>query len=127
MRCTCTAEDRVRIPACPPKLNEMKPISPKEARDSKVKVIHPGIIEAVNQLIIQKFNGKNSFGIKQGDILKLFVQANPDYDTDLLFKEHHMDFESVYEKEGWKVYYDKPGFNETHYDPIYNFSIKKDE
>jgi hypothetical protein len=38
-----------------------------------------------------------------------------------VFSKHYLDFEDVYRKQGWKVYFDRPGFNES-YTATFTFS-----
>ena len=41
-----------------------------------------------------------------------------------LFDNHYLDIEPAYRNAGWKVEFDKPGYNET-YDSYFVFSKKK--
>lgn len=87
------------------------------------------IVEAVNDLIRSKYkpNG-SSFTIKQDAILELaFEKYNNTEDFEnfsqfkrRIFDNHQLDFEDLYRKNGWKVVYDKPGYNES-YDAYFEF------
>ncbi len=97
------------------------PITPGEASEQKNQAIPDAVIEAFNELIIQTLSfGRARFtqekvvelivakGIKKGDI----------------FTNNWLDIEPLYEDIGWKVTYDKPGFNET-YEATFTFDKKK--
>lgn len=43
-----------------------------------------------------------------------------------IFDENWLDIELIYEQFGWKVKYDKPGWDED-YDPFFEFSKKKEK
>lgn len=96
----------------------VKPITPSDIAGNP-QVIHPGVLEVVNDLLKQKFrNGQAS--IKQKDIVDEFMKRNPGFNRESLFTEHHMDFEDVYRKAGWIVRYDKPAYNESG-EPYFEF------
>jgi len=88
-----------------------KPITPKEAAEQKVASIPEAVIEAFNELIAKEFRAGTAT-VLQGDVVQLASSkmgvspANFDYDD--------LNVEPMYRKAGWKVEYDKPGFNETY-------------
>ena len=41
----------------------------------------------------------------------------------LIFSNHWLDVEDIYRKQGWKVVYDSPGYDES-YDAYYEFRKK---
>jgi hypothetical protein len=45
--------------------------------------------------------------------------------TDLIYANRWMDVEPVYRKAGWKVDYDRPGYNES-YEAHYTFTERKE-
>lgn len=52
------------------------------------------------------------------------MEANNSPDaTANFFDQGWMDFEPIYEAQGWKVQYDKPGWDET-YDAFFEFKEK---
>lgn len=97
----------------------IKPISPDEV----VYDIPEFVIEAVNKLIAKNFRG-NSFTIKQKDIVKEICDNNTDVTSQQIYDNKWMNFEDIYREAGWKVSYDKPGFNES-YDATFEFKPKK--
>lgn len=44
---------------------------------------------------------------------------------DEIFDNHWLDIEDIYREQGWKVKYDKPGYNEESFKPYFEFSVKK--
>jgi hypothetical protein len=52
--------------------------------------------------------------IKQEDIIQEILKAKPDLDRQAIFDNDYLDFEAAYEAKGWRVTYDKPGYNETY-------------
>lgn len=97
----------------------VKPFSPDEAKEAHVHSIPDEVIETVNQLLGEKFFSLNqTVIIYQGEVIAAVV-ARGLSEKDL-FDKHWLDFESVYEKQGWTVVYDKPGYNES-YRPYWEF------
>lgn len=98
---------------------KVKPISPSEITDLKLESLPDEMIKVVNQLIIDNWNGRSAT-IMQSAIKDAFLQL---YNTThpnvvmtpaRMFELHWMDFEDIYRKKGWKVEYDKPGYNESY-------------
>ena len=44
--------------------------------------------------------------------------------ADKICEEGWLDVEDVYRKAGWEVIYDAPGYNESFYEPSFEFRIK---
>ena len=98
------------------------PISPDQAKESKENNIHPMMIEAVNELLAEKFKG-DSVTFSQKEIVKRFMSKKPGMQKKRMYEEKHLDFEPVFRQAGWTVAYDKPAYNET-YEPTFKFSKK---
>lgn len=99
----------------------VKPFSPDEALASKVTMIPDQVIDAVNTMLATNWSGRGrcSFTIKE---LSAMIRSKfGDADGDLHLHSSWFDFESIYEKAGWKVEFDRPGYNES-YDAVYTFS-----
>jgi len=105
----------------------VKPISPEEIGNEKIKTIPVAMIQAVNELLAIEWNG-SSATLRQDDILtryfKIIGKENDRANRDEVFDKHMLDFEHVYRKLGWRVYYDRPAYNES-YEPTYEFMKKK--
>ena|ERR1035437_2556462 len=108
-------------------MNKIKPISPKEIDNQKDLDIPDEVIAAFNELIIKKLNGDTAV-ITQGEALSLCLSklkaANKKMTSEELFDYHYLDVEQNFRKAGWKVEYDKPGYNER-YEGFYTFSKSK--
>ena len=117
-----------------------KPITPAEAASHKAIVLPDFVIEAFNHMIaLSLCNGRAEF--KQKDVEKLIVDKAllnyhtvPGYEPQpgektpsrasierLMINQHWLDVEDLYRSVGWRVTYDKPGYNET-YDATFTFS-----
>lgn len=107
----------------------VKPFSPQEAHAAGISTIPDEIIETVNDLLSTKYRGRGSCTIKQDDIMNLALsklQANENpVSRQEIFNKGWMDFEPLFEKAGWKVKYDKPGYCED-YAAYFEFSRKED-
>lgn len=109
-----------------------KPIRPNEVAKKKYDSLPHEIIDAFNKLIAEKWNGYNST-FTQNEVMteilnrmnRGFIEANkalPEKYKDRpfeiteedLFKNHWLDVEDIYREVGWKVEYDKPGYNESY-------------
>ena len=97
-------------------MEKVKPLSKAEALEL-LPEIPSIIIDAVNCLLKKKFpisNGKCK--ILQDEILELVVGCPEDgkLSKDMIFENHWLDFEPIFRKAGWKVSYDKPGYDESY-------------
>jgi hypothetical protein len=96
-----------------------KAFSPAEARGAKRHVIPDFVLAVVNQLLAEGFN-ERGINVPQQEIIdrvKLLTGSDA-------FNMKWLDFESLFEDEGWIVKYDKPGYNES-YDAFFVFTPKK--
>lgn len=98
-----------------------KPLTPAEVMSSISQVIPDFVIDAVNYLLQKHYRGC-TVTILQKDIEAEIKKRK----GGIKFEDWWLDFEPVYEKAGWRVKYDKPGFNET-YDASYIFSKRIDK
>jgi hypothetical protein len=99
------------------------PITPQEILADLPKIIPSFVFEAVNNLLKKKFRGE-SVTIKQDAIMDEIAKLQTTYTRQEIFDNKWMDFEKVYRDNGWKVEYDKPGYNES-YDAFFVFTPKK--
>jgi len=97
----------------------MKAISPSEAKKLHVVEIPDGIIEIVNELLVKKVNPNS----KRQDILVTQKEVVDAYTARFgeRPKMEWLDFEPIYEAQGWGVHYDRPGYNES-YGAFWRFS-----
>ena len=94
----------------------IEPITPKQALIEKK--MPDEVIEVFNELIKINFNGKTSkFLAKEAARL---IASKMEISVDEVFNRKLLDVELVYQKKGWKVEYDQPGYNEN-YDAYFTF------
>jgi len=95
-----------------------RPIRPDEVAIAKKSVFPKEVFQAFNEMIVSNaVGGYSKFKAKDVASLiakKLRIRLGAVYD------KNYLNVEDTYRKEGWKVIYDKPGFNET-YDPTFTF------
>lgn len=105
----------------------MKPISPIEAKGKKIETIEPEIIEATNELIIERLSGRRAEVLQKDIVARYKVvckrKSKRPLSEDVLYKKHQLDIEDVFRQAGWSVTYDKPGYNES-YDASFIFKQK---
>lgn len=107
-----------------------KPITPAEAAKKKISSIPDEVFEVFNEMIAEKLRGGYAT-IMQGEAaLRVLNRINKNRaDNDKvtrgqLFDNGWMDVEPHYEKAGWSVEYDKPGYCET-YEASFTFKKKR--
>lgn len=97
----------------------MRALSPQEIKEKKAESIPQWFLNAVNDLLIQKYDGPNrTIIINQDDIIELALanaykigEAQTRAD---LFNKGYLSFEGAYESRGWKVEYDPPGIGDNY-------------
>jgi hypothetical protein len=94
-----------------------KPITPKDVESIKAARMKPEMIEAANELIAEKWNGHSAtFTVAElcaRARLKLKMEADGELDIEVVFRQY-----------GWRVEFDRPGYNET-YSAHWVFTKKK--
>ena len=87
----------------------VEPISPSDVK----KFIPDFIIETVNKLIVEKWDGDKAI-ILQDDIMDIvssnYTNINK-HSRREVFDKVWLDFEQLYRKKGWDVEYDGPRYN----------------
>ena len=111
-------------------MNDIRPIKPSEVVNQKIKDMPDFVIKAFNELIAFHWNGTYSRVTLEEAREKLVTStiASKKYGDEINMDTRKLittwlDIEDIYRKEGWKVVYDSPGYNET-YDATYTFSKK---
>jgi hypothetical protein len=105
-------------------------ITPEQASQEKNKLFPDFVIAAFDALIAKNFDGKKSCFL-QSDVVKEVLNRWP-IDTsvrirersNLIFERRYLDVEEIYQRVGWKVEYDKPGYNEN-YEAKFTFIKRK--
>lgn len=100
-----------------------KPISPDDVVVKKKEILPKEVFEAFNELIIEGWNGYQSI-VKQKEVVILIAQKLDIESTSIIYSNHYLDIEEIYEEAGWNVEYDKPGYCES-YEATFTFTKKK--
>jgi len=103
---------------------EIKPISPNEASNKRISNINPAVIQAVNEILAEKYVKGRNVVIVQDDLLKRIRKIDKKLTSKFLFENKQLDFEDKYEAEGWDVEFDRPAYYES-YETTYTFTPKK--
>jgi hypothetical protein len=112
----------------------IKAVTPAEASKTYEAGAHlpEWVIEAFNEVLIKEFTPYRGGGghahIKQEEAMKAVLQKAVDKGIEVTRKQVYdnkwLDVETFYEAAGWKVEYDKPGYNEM-YEAFWNFTAKR--
>lgn len=98
----------------------VKPIAPSEIVEAQLQQFPDFVLETWNAAIAKNWTGRQSH-ITQPDMVAALIAASPNtIDRSDVFDNHWLDIEDAYRAEGWKVEYDKPGYNES-YDAYFVF------
>jgi len=101
-------------------MDKVKPISPADIKKLKAEYTPPDfVVNVVNDLIKQK--NSTYFTIKQDAIVSALEALG--YARSEIFDSKWLDIEPAFNKVGWKVTYDKPGYCES-YDAFFQFEAK---
>ena len=108
----------------------IKPIKASEIGDKKAATIPDAMIQAVNELLAQNWNGDSAV-IRKDDLLNKYFEisgeTNDRANRDGLYNKHALDFEDMYRKEGWKVTYSSPTYGDSDFEPYFKFEKKKSQ
>ena len=111
-------------------MGEVRPFTPDEVLTQKKFILPEFIIRAVNEFLAKRFDGhsctvfQNEF-IERAEAIGRMTNTLPDWASrQSFFDENWLDFEPAYREQGWKVYYDKPGYNEN-YEASWKFERAK--
>ena len=100
----------------------INPITPKEASVSKLQNLPEQVIETWNTIIATNLRGNVAI-VKQNLIVSALCGAM-ECTRNMVFNSGWLEIESLYRKAGWKVVYDKPGYNED-YEAYFTFTFDK--
>jgi hypothetical protein len=95
-----------------------RPLKPSEITKFKAKVvIPPEVFDIWNRAIADAWDGEKAI-VQQVTVNTKLKALTIPYDKIWL------DIEDVYGEHGWKVYYDRPAYNED-YEPTFKFTKKR--
>jgi hypothetical protein len=88
----------------------VQPMSPAEVTQYQLENFPAEVIDTVNMLIAESFlNGRAV--VQQEDLVRILKEKG--LDGGEIYKKGWLNIEEMYRASGWKVTYEKPGFNET--------------
>lgn len=96
----------------------VNPISPSEVVKHKLRILPDLVITTFNNLISANFID-GSARVKQKDAIQALFNAG--FNKERIFADNLLDVEDIYRSAGWRVEYDRPGYDET-YEPTFLFS-----
>ena len=109
-------------------MSKVKPITPKEVVGKKTSGIPDFVLEAFNMCIAKHWDGRSS-NFTQNEVVENAIEnAPPEEQEDTvdlrrrIYENRWLDVERIYERAGWKVEYDKPGYCENY---EANFTFRK--
>lgn len=100
----------------------VNPIKPSEAIQKKHEGIPAFVIEAFNEVIVANITDNGHATFTQDEVLKVVMEKGR-IGSNEIFKKGWLDVEPLFRKAGWKVVFDKPGYNESY---KANFTFRKD-
>ncbi len=99
--------------------SNVKPINPNDDLIKlKFALIPDAVFEVLNMLIAKKWDGHSAYVLQKEVVAALKEKGFAESE---IYDGHWLDFEDSYRAEGWKVVYDRPGYNES-YDASFKFS-----
>lgn len=101
----------------------IKPLRPEDMNEAKKLVIPDFVLQAVNMCMAKNLvRGHGS--ITQDEVISYILEHNSGITRQQIFDNNWLDFEPLYEEAGWKITYDKPGYDET-YEAHWVFKAKQ--
>lgn len=96
----------------------MNPIKPTELAAYKSVLLPDAVIQSFNELIAEKFADGRAVVEQRAVVARMVLKG---LDRDDIYAHGYLDVEEIYRATGWKVKYDKPGYNEG-YEANFTFS-----
>jgi hypothetical protein len=101
--------------------NKVRPIKPNQVAKQKKADFPDAVFEAFNELIAEDFAGKTA-RVGQKEVVELMAKKG--LNRNEIYKKGWLNIEETYEKAGWEVDYDRPGYNET-YPAAFTFTARR--
>ena len=103
--------------------NMASPITPAEVIEKRITNFPPEIIEIVNNLIVETFDGRSAV-VRAKNVLAAIKKDFSKVHSDKIYDAGWMDFEPIFIKAGWDVKYESPDRDES-YEAFYQFIPKR--
>lgn len=91
----------------------MEAMTPKQVVDLKMSRIPEKVFEVFNEVIADNLSDGYAT-VKQNDVIARILGKIDNTTRQEIFDNGWLDVEPFYRKKGWKVTYDRPGYNETY-------------
>lgn len=108
-------------------MTEVIPITPNEAKGRRKTAVPAQVLEAFNELIVEGLCNGSSTVSQKDAVARIQSKINATLGNEYTYQEicdrGWLNVEDIYRGSGWKVTYDKPGYNET-YDATFEFKAK---
>jgi len=98
-------------------MSDIRPITPLQATEDYEKDLPNEVVEAFNELIRERYDGSQAIIYQEEVINRMSAKGLSRAEV---FTRGWLNVENMYRKVGWKVSYDKPGFNEN-YNAFFRF------
>lgn len=91
------------------------PFTPKQAlAAANAGTIPEQVFDAFNAFLSDRAgDAPSGIMVKQDEVLALLAKAWPQTKRHVYFEKGWLDVEAAYRKAGWRVTFDKPGYNES--------------
>ncbi len=94
---------------------KIKPIKPNEVVKNKLNSLPDEVIQSFNELIAENWNGSQSVIMKNDAVKRILGKMSSEtFTKQMIYDNHYLDVEPIYQDNGWVVEYDNPGYNETY-------------
>lgn len=91
---------------------EAEPIAPNEVLGLKEIQIPSVVFQIFNEMIVENIGSGKRAVLYQDEIVNRLTDQGLNKSD--IYKKNWLDVEPIYREKGWKVEYDKPGYNETY-------------
>jgi hypothetical protein len=98
------------------------PKSPEEIEQLQTSRIPDAVFEVFNELIAEK--GANGHAVVNQREVVAGISKRMGCSVEMIFDKGWLNVESLYQKAGWSVVYDKPAYNET-YEATFTFRARR--
>ena len=90
------------------------PLSPREIENKKERAIPELVFEAFNEMIAREFF-RGQATVMQKDVVERILEkmAPSEQQRADIFDKRWLDVEEAYRRVGWRVEFEKPGYNEN--------------
>ena len=99
------------------------PIRPDQVAAKKGTTIPAQVFEAFDEMLVEKWRDGVAV-IQLDEVVTRILAKDTGITRNQLFDNGWLDVEPAYEEAGWRVVYDKPGYNET-YAATFTFTAKR--